>query len=87
MTECFKTLNLHHLLQLNSTLIDEAIIDMMKNLFVMQPESSVILEMCINLIDFKLSKKHDSMLIQFWLFTARAVHANNQSLLQLKTLF
>lgn len=55
--ECFQTLNLHHLLQLNSALIDEAIIDMLKNLFIIQPDSSVILDMCISIIDYKLTQK------------------------------
>jgi hypothetical protein len=43
--------------------------------------------MCINLIDYKLSKKHDALLIQFWLFAARAVGVNNTALPQLKELF
>jgi len=33
MTECFRALNLQHLLQLDQKLIDEAILDMLKNLF------------------------------------------------------
>jgi len=35
MVECFRTLNLHHMLEINQKLIDEAIVDMMKNLFVL----------------------------------------------------
>ena len=63
MLECFKSMNLLHLLSLNSQLIDEAIIDMMKNLFVIQQDSQVILEMCVSIIDFKLSKKLEPALI------------------------
>jgi hypothetical protein len=33
MTECFRTLNLQHLLSMDQKLIDEAILDMLKNLF------------------------------------------------------
>jgi len=42
---------------MNSNLIDEAVIDILKNLFVMKPESTVIFEMCISIIEFKLSLK------------------------------
>ena len=87
MTECFRALNLHHLLTLEQKLIDEAILDMLKNLFALQPSSPVILEMCISVLDHKLSKKPDSMVIQFWLFTTRAVSAENTSIVGLKGLF
>jgi hypothetical protein len=43
MTECFHALNLQHLLSLDQKLIDEAILDMLKNLFALQPTSAVIL--------------------------------------------
>jgi hypothetical protein len=32
MVDCFNTLNLTHLLQMNDNLVDEAILDMLKNL-------------------------------------------------------
>lgn len=46
---------------------------MLKNLFALQPSSSVILEMCISVLDYKLAKKPDAMVLQFWVFTTRAV--------------
>jgi len=87
MTECFRALNLQHLLQLDSKLIDEAIIDMLKNLFALQGGSPVILDMCIAILDFKLAKKADFMLLELWLFTIRASTAENTSLPNLKPLF
>jgi hypothetical protein len=63
MLECFNSLNLQHLLSVDQKLTDEAIIDMLKNLFILQPSSPVILQMCVNVLDFKLSKKPDSMLV------------------------
>jgi hypothetical protein len=60
---------------------------MLKNLFALQPESSVILEMCISVLDFKLGRKPDSMVLQFWLFTTRAVSSENTSIAKLKFLF
>lgn len=87
MTECFRALNLQHLLQLDSKLIDEAIIDMLKNLFALQGASPVILDMCIAILDFKLAKKPDFMLLQLWLFTIRATATENTSLPNLKPLF
>ena len=87
MTECFRALNLQHMLEIDQKLIDEAILDMLKNLFALQPSSAVILEMCISVLDFKLSKKPDSMVIHFWLFTTRAVSADNASIGNLKFLF
>lgn len=61
--ECFKTLNLHHLLQLGSELIDEAVIDMLKNLFIISPESSVILDLSISIIEYKLAQKQDAAIV------------------------
>jgi hypothetical protein len=87
MTECFRAFNLQHLLQLDSKLIDEAIIDMLKNLFALQGASPVILDMCIAILDFKLAKKPDFMLLQLWLFTIRATATENTSLPNLKPLF
>jgi hypothetical protein len=43
--------------------------------------------MCISVLDYKLAKKPDSMVIHFWLFTTRAVSADNSSLGNLKFLF
>jgi hypothetical protein len=48
---------------MESKLVDEAILDMLKNLFVLQPESTVILEMCASILDYKLSKKHESFVV------------------------
>lgn len=60
---------------------------MLKNLFVLKPDSQVILDICVSVLDHKLSKKSDSMLIQFWLFTIRAVSTDNPGLPNLKKLF
>jgi hypothetical protein len=60
---------------------------MLKNLFALQPSSSVILEMCISVLDYKLAKKPDSMVLQFWVFTTRAVSLDNPSIGNLKYLF
>lgn len=60
---------------------------MLKNLFALQPSSAVILDMCISVLDFKLSKKPDAMVIQFWLFATRAMNADNASIANLKSLF
>ena len=43
--------------------------------------------MCTSVLDYKLAKKTDSMLIQFWLFTVRAVDSTNAGLGSLETLF
>lgn len=87
MVECFNKLNLHHLLAMDSNLVDEAIIDMLKNILAFQPSSSVILEMCASLLDFKLSKKPDSNFVQFWLFSVRAAADGNASIPALNTIF
>ena len=60
---------------------------MLKNLFILQPSSQVILDMCVNVLDYKLQRKPDHMLIQFWLYTARAVASDNPSVSTLKDLF
>ena len=60
---------------------------MLKNLFALQPSSPIILEMCIAILDFKLAKKPDAMVIQFWLFTTRAVSNANGNINNLKGLF
>ena len=44
--------------------------------------------MCTTLLNFKLSKSlNDGSTLQFWLFTMRAVSADNPSLPKLKELF
>ena len=87
--ECLKFLNIIAILQAPTAChVDEAVIDMLKNLVVMCPASSVILSMCCDLLDFKLSKSlNDGNSIQFWLFTMRAVSAQNPSIHKLKELF
>ena len=73
--ECLKFFNILAILQAPTQChVDEAVIDMLKNLVVMCPASPVILNMCCDLLDFKLSKSlNDGNSIQFWLFTMRAV--------------
>ena len=87
--ECLKFLNIIAILQAPTQChVDEAVIDMLKNLVVMCPASSVILSMCCDLLDFKLSKSlNDGNSIQFWLFTMRAVSVQNPSIHKLKELF
>jgi hypothetical protein len=86
IVECLKYLNILRILQ-NQTQchVDEAIIDMLKSLIVQCPSSSVILDMCCVLLDFKLSKSMiennaDGNTIMFWLFTMRAVASDNPAL-------
>lgn len=68
--------------------MDEAIIDMLKNLLTQFPTSSVILEMCCALLNFKLEKSlNDGTAVQFWLFTMRATAPENAGLDNLKQLF
>lgn len=74
-------------MHLQSSLVDEAIIDMLKNLFAFKTSSNIILELCISVIDLKLQKKPDSLVLGFWLFTVRAVSNENPSIAQLNTLF
>ena len=87
--ECLKFLNILAILQAPTQChVDEAVIDMLKNLVVMCPASPVILDMCCDLLDFKLSKSlNDGNSIQFWLFTMRAISAQNPSVHKLKELF
>lgn len=86
MLECFATLNLQPLLQMESKLVDEAVIDMLKNLFMVAPDSTVILEMCVAVLNHQLNKKPDASVIQFWLFTNWAVALDNKSLPTMFTL-
>ena len=86
---CLKYLNILRILeQQTESHVDEAIIDMLKNLLIQCPSSPVILDMCTTLLNFKLSKSlNDGSTLQFWLFTMRAVSADNPSLPKLKELF
>mmetsp|Transcript_37877 Transcript_37877/g.36300 ORF Transcript_37877/g.36300 Transcript_37877/m.36300 type:complete len:87 (-) Transcript_37877:346-606(-) len=61
MVDCFKVMNLGHLLSMNAILLDEAIIDMVKHIFVFQPASPVILDMCTFILDTKLCSKPSSL--------------------------
>jgi hypothetical protein len=60
---------------------------MLKNLFIISPESSVILDMCISIIDYKLHIKEDPLIINLWLFISRAVSLENTSAANLKSIF
>ena len=75
--ECLKYMNILRILQQQTEChVEEAVIDMLKNLLILCPASPVILDMCCVLLDFKLSKTlNDGSAIQFWLFTMRAVSA------------
>jgi hypothetical protein len=56
LIECLHQLNIVKLLQLNSEQVHDALIDMFKHLLAHQPESSIILEMCVTLLDHCLTK-------------------------------
>jgi len=72
----------------SESFVDEAIIEMLKNLLCQSEDSPIILEMCMGLLDFKLSQRfNDGTVILFWLFTMRAVATDNPALHQLKQLF
>lgn len=86
---CLKYLNILRILETQTEChVDEAIIDMLKNLLIQCPSSPVILDMCCTLLNFKLAKTlNDGSTMQFWLFTMRAVATDNPSLSKLKELF
>ena len=86
---CLKYLNILRILeQQTESHVDDAIIDMLKNLLIQCPSSPVILDMCCTLLNFKLSKTlNDGSTMQFWLFTMRAVANDNPNLPRLKELF
>jgi len=86
---CLKYLNILRILETQTEChLDEAIIDMLKNLLIQCPASPVILDMCCTLLNFKLAKTlNDGSTMQFWLFTMRAVSTDNPSLSKLKELF
>ena len=46
MFECLKALNVSHLLNIDSEIVGEAVIDMIKNVFILSPQSPIILDMC-----------------------------------------
>ena len=86
---CLKYLNIIRILESQQeSFVDDAIIDMFKNLLVQSPSSPVILAMCCDVLNYKLTKSmNDGSTMQFWLFTMRAVAAENPSLPKLKELF
>ena len=66
----------------------EAILDMLKNLLVICPQSPIILNKCCDLLDYMLNKDmNDFCTVAFWLFTMRAVSSENQGIYKLKELF
>lgn len=87
--ECLRSLNLLKILSSQEhTHVNEAVIDMLKSLLCLCPNSPVILQMCCELLDFQLTKSlNDSTTILFWLFTMRAVSHENPNLGLLKQLF
>lgn len=86
---CLKYLNILRILEQQTEChVNDAIIDMLKNLLIQCPSSPVILDMCCTLLNFKLSKTlNDGSTMQFWLFTMRAVSSDNPNLVKLKDLF
>lgn len=81
MAECLKHLNIVHLLQINSQHVEEVLIDMLQNLLALQPMSSIILEISVQLLDYKLqSGSNNSVIIPFWVFVMRIVSPENPSL-------
>ena len=80
LISCLRQLNINKLLQLNSAQVHDALIDMLKNLLAHQPNSPIILEMCINLLDHCLTKtQHLDDAIKFWVFTMRVTSIDNPS--------
>lgn len=88
LVECLKQLNILKLLNLNSDNVHDALIDMLKQLLAHHPSSSIILEMCITLLDHCLTKsQHLDDAMTFWVYTMRVADLSNPSLGQLKKLF
>jgi len=88
LIECLNQLNINKLLQLNSEQVNEALIDMLKQLLAHQPNSPIILEMCVSLLDHCLTKtQHIDDTITFWVFTMRVTANENPSKISLKNLF
>jgi hypothetical protein len=88
LIECLKQLNIIKLLQLNSEQVHDALIDMLKHLLAHQPNSSIILEMCVTLLDHCLTKtQHLDDAMSFWVFTMRVTSLDNTAKIQLKNLF
>ena len=88
LIECLKQLNIIKLLNLNSDNVHDALIDMFKHLLAYQPNSSIILEMCVTLLDHCLTKtQHLDDCMTFWVFTMRVTSEDNPAKSQLKNLF
>lgn len=88
LIECLKQLNVIKLLQLNSDQVHDALIDMLKHLLAHQPNSSIILEMCVTLLDHCLTKtQHLDDAMCFWTYTMRVTTFDNPAKFQLKNLF
>lgn len=61
---------------------------MFKHLLAYQPNSSIILEMCVTLLDHCLTKtQHLDDCMTFWVFTMRVTSEDNPAKIQLKNLF
>ena len=61
---------------------------MFKNLLIICPSSAVVLNLCCDLLDYKLTQSlNDGNTVAFWLFTMRAVDTGNQGLSKLKHIF
>ena len=87
--ECLRFFNILSILE-NETEdhVYEAILDMFKNLLIIQPSSPIILGICCDLLDYKLDQSlNDWNTIAFWLFTMRAVSDSNTNLPRLKEIF
>ena len=61
---------------------------MLKQLLANQPDSPIILEMCVSLLDHCLTKAQFlDIAIGFWVFTMRVTDLNNPQKILLKNLF
>jgi hypothetical protein len=88
LIECLRLLNIVKLLNLNSDNVHDALIDMLKHLLAHQPQSSIILEMCVTLLDHCLTKtQHLDDAMSFWVYTMRVTSLTNPARSQLKRLF
>ena len=88
LIECLHQLNLGRLLSINSEQVHEALIDMLKQLLAQLPSSSIILEMCIAVLDHCLTKTvHLDNALTFWVFVMRVSSNENAAKTALKNLF
>ena len=87
--ECLRCFNIIKILETETEdHVYEAILDMFKNMLIICPNSPIILNICCDLLDYKLNQSlNDYNTITFWLFTMRAVSDSNQSLPRLKEVF